>query len=75
MAVLALLGIREVRRRGGPTLALVTLPVVGTLVAAAPMGATRYRVPTDVVLVLLAAVALARLRFLRAAPEHAPTLR
>jgi len=44
-------------------------------VAALTLGATRYRVPTDVVLVLLAAVALARLRDLRAAPEPAPTLR
>ena len=59
VAILALLGVREVRRRGGPTLALVTLPVVGTLVAAATMGATRYRVPAEVALVLLAAVALA----------------
>jgi len=38
---------------------LATLPIVGTLVAAATMGATRYRVPAEVALTLLASVALA----------------
>jgi len=50
------------RRRGQPLLPLLAVPLVGTLVAALTLGATRYRVPTDVVLVLLAAVAVARLR-------------
>jgi hypothetical protein len=35
---------------------------MGTVVAALTLGATRYRVPTDVVLVLLSAVAIARFR-------------
>ena len=72
---LAVAGAVWLRRQGTPLIPLLAIPVVGTLVAALTLGATRYRVPTDVVLVLLAAVALARLRDLRSAPEHAPTLR
>ena len=59
IVVLALVGGREVRRRRGPLILLVTLPVVGTLVAALTMGATRYRVPAEVALVILASVAIA----------------
>ena len=59
IVVLALAGGREVRRRRGPLILLVTLPVVGTLVAALTMGATRYRVPAEVALVILASVAIA----------------
>ena len=72
---LAVAGAVWLRRQGTPLVPLLAMPLVGTLVAALTLGATRYRVPTDVVLVLLAAVALARLRDLRSAPEHAPTLR
>ena len=59
---LAVAGAAWMRRRGQPLLPLLAVPLVGTLVAALTLGATRYRVPTDVVLVLLAAVAVARLR-------------
>ena len=62
IVALAVVGGREVRRRHGPLLLLVTLPVVGTLVAALTMGATRYRVPAEVALVLLASVAVAAAR-------------
>ena len=62
ITVLAVVGGREVRRRHGPLLLLVTLPAVGTLVAALTMGATRYRVPAEVALVLLASVTLAAVR-------------
>jgi hypothetical protein len=62
IAALALVGGREVRRRRGPLLLLVTLPVVGTLVAALTMGTTRYRVPAEVALVLLASVGIAAAR-------------
>jgi 4-amino-4-deoxy-L-arabinose transferase-like glycosyltransferase len=63
---LAVVGAAWMRRRGQPLLPLLAVPLVGTLVAALTLGATRYRVPTDVVLVLLAAVAVARLRDRRA---------
>ena len=59
VAALAAVGAREVRRLRGPLMLLATLPIVGTLVAAATMGATRYRVPAEVALTLLASVALA----------------
>ena len=59
VAALAALGAREVRRLRGPLMLLTTLPIVGTVIAAATMGATRYRVPAEVALVLLASVALA----------------
>jgi len=59
VAALAAAGAREVRRLRGPLMLLTTLPIVGTLVAAATMGATRYRVPAEVALTLLASVALA----------------
>ena len=59
VAALAAVGAREVRRLRGPLMVLATLPITGTVVAAATMGATRYRVPAEVALVLLASVALA----------------
>ncbi|MED5220424.1 MAG: hypothetical protein VYD11_02175 [Actinomycetota bacterium] len=59
VAILAAIGAREVRRLRGPLMLLATLPIVGTLVAAATMGATRYRVPAEVALTLLASVVLA----------------
>ena len=59
---LAAAGAAWLRRRGQGLLPLLAIPLVGTLVAALTLGATRYRVPTDVVLVLLAAVAIRRLR-------------
>ena len=74
LAVLAVVGGREVRRRRGPLMLLVTLPVVGTLVAALTMGSTRYRVPAEVALVLLAAVALSTLRRRPMGVDATPTL-
>jgi len=71
VALLAVAGVREVRRRDGPLLLLATLPVVGTLVAALTMGATRYRVPAEVALVLLACVALAAWAQRRSADQPA----
>ncbi len=59
VTALAAVGVREVRRLRGPVMLLTTMPILGTLVAAATMGATRYRVPAEVALVLLASVALA----------------
>tara|TARA_Y100000780_G_scaffold84457_1_gene76352 strand:- start:287 stop:1675 length:1389 start_codon:yes stop_codon:yes gene_type:complete len=64
---LAAAGAAWLRRRGQGLLPLLAIPLVGTLVAALTLGATRYRVPTDVVLVLLAAVAIRRLRRRRTA--------
>ncbi len=58
---LAVVGVAEVRRRGGPLLLLTALPITGTVVAAATFGSTRYRVPAEVALVLLAAVGIATL--------------
>ena len=72
---LAVAGAVWLRRQGTPLVLLLAVPAVGTLVAALTLGATRYRVPTDVVLILLAAVSLAHLQDLRARPEPAPTLR
>jgi hypothetical protein len=46
------------RRRGLPRLHLLAWPAIVTAVAALTMGTTRYRVPAEVALVLLAAVAL-----------------
>lgn len=71
---LALLGVRVVRRRHGPLGTLATLPVLGTLVAGLTMGATRYRVPAEVALVLLAAVAIASLLKRRVTTVTTPTL-
>tara|TARA_B110000881_G_C18537499_1_gene496631 strand:- start:771 stop:1424 length:654 start_codon:yes stop_codon:yes gene_type:complete len=66
---LAVVGAVWLRRRGQRLLPLLAVPLVGTLIAALSLGATRYRVPTDVVLVLLAAVAIARFRERRGSPE------
>jgi hypothetical protein len=68
---LAVVGAAWLRRRGQPLLPLVAVPLVGTVLAALTLGATRYRVPTDVVLVLLAAVAVARFRDRRDSPDPA----
>jgi 4-amino-4-deoxy-L-arabinose transferase-like glycosyltransferase len=59
---LAVVGATWLRRRSQPLLPLLAVPLMGTVVAALTLGATRYRVPTDVVLVLLSAVAIARFR-------------
>ena len=59
---LAVVGATWLRRRSRPLLPLLAVPLMGTVVAALTLGATRYRVPTDVVLVLLSAVAIARFR-------------
>ena len=59
---LAVVGATWLRRRTQPLLPLLAVPLMGTVVAALTLGATRYRVPTDVVLVLLSAVAIARFR-------------
>ena len=59
---LAVVGAIWLRRRSQPLLPLLAVPLMGTVVAALTLGATRYRVPTDVVLVLLSAVAIARFR-------------
>lgn len=72
IAALALVGGREVRRRRGPLLLLVALPVVGTLVAAFTMGTTRYRVPAEVALVLLASVGVAAGRHFTSDPPPIP---
>ena len=71
---LAILGAREIRRRHGPMRTLATLPILGTLVAGLTMGATRYRVPAEVALVLLAAVAISALPKRRTATAETPTL-
>jgi 4-amino-4-deoxy-L-arabinose transferase-like glycosyltransferase len=68
---LAVVGAAWLRRRGQPLLPLLAVPLVGTVLAALTLGATRYRVPTDVVLVLLAAVAVARFRDRRDSPDPA----
>jgi len=73
LAGLALVGIAEVRRRGGPLLLLATLPLTGTVVAATTFGSTRYRVPAEVALVLLAAVGIAALAARRRAPAGTAT--
>jgi len=82
VVALSVVGIAEVRRRRGPLLALLALPVTGTLVAAATFGTTRYRVTAEVALVLLAAVGIAVLSARRPRPgsdapapaEPTPTL-
>ena len=73
LAGLAVIGIAEVRRRGGPLLLLAALPLTGTVVAAATFGSTRYRVPAEVALVLLAAVGIAALAARRRAPAGTAT--
>ena len=55
---LAGMGVVTLRRSGGPLLPMLAWPLVVTVVAALSMGATRYRVPAEVALVLLAAVSL-----------------
>ena len=66
---LAVVGAIWLRRRSQPLLPLLAVPLMGTVVAALTLGATRYRVPTDVVLVLLSAVAIARFRDWRGSPD------
>jgi len=73
VAGLAIVGIAEVRRRRGPLLLLATLPLTGTVVAAATFGSTRYRVPAEVALVLLAAVGIAALVARRRTPDETAT--
>jgi hypothetical protein len=51
-------GLWVLRRRRLPISPFVSLAVTATLVAASSFGVTRYRVPVDVALVVLAAVAL-----------------
>ena len=55
---IGVLGVRILWRSGRPLLPLLAWPLVATVVAALTMGATRYRVPAEVSLVLLSAVAL-----------------
>ena len=55
---LAGMGVLTLRRSGRPLMPLLAWPLVVTVVAALTMGATRYRVPAEVALVLLAAVSL-----------------
>ena len=55
---MAVAGAVLLRRRGLPRLHLLAWPAIVTAVAALTMGTTRYRVPAEVALVLLAAVAL-----------------
>jgi len=55
---LAGMGVVTLRRSGRPLLPLLAWPLVVTVVAALTMGTTRYRVPAEVALVLLAAVSL-----------------
>ena len=55
---LAGMGVLTLRRSGQPLLPLLAWPLVATVVAALTMGTTRYRVPAEVALVLLAAVSL-----------------
>ncbi len=55
---LAGMGVLTLRRSGQPLLPLLAWPLVTTVVAALTMGTTRYRVPAEVALVLLAAVSL-----------------
>ena len=58
LAPIAIFGVRILWRSGRPLLPLLAWPLVATVVAALTMGATRYRVPAEVSLVLLGAVAL-----------------
>jgi hypothetical protein len=55
---MAVAGAVLLRRKGLPRLHLLAWPAIVTAVAALTMGTTRYRVPAEVALVLLAAVAL-----------------
>jgi 4-amino-4-deoxy-L-arabinose transferase-like glycosyltransferase len=59
---LAALGARSLRRAGQPLWPLLAPLVIVTFNAAAFYGLTRFRVPAEVSLVVLAAVAVARLR-------------
>jgi 4-amino-4-deoxy-L-arabinose transferase-like glycosyltransferase len=59
---LAVLGALRLRRAGQPLWPLVAPIVIVTFNAAAFYGLTRFRVPAEVPLVVLAAVAIARLR-------------
>jgi hypothetical protein len=59
---LAVLGALRLRRAGQPLWPLVALIVIVTFNAAAFYGLTRFRVPAEVPLVVLAAVAIAGLR-------------
>jgi 4-amino-4-deoxy-L-arabinose transferase-like glycosyltransferase len=59
---LAALGARSLRRAGEPLWPLLAPIVIVTFNAAAFYGLTRFRVPAEVSLVVLAAVAIARLR-------------
>jgi 4-amino-4-deoxy-L-arabinose transferase-like glycosyltransferase len=59
---LAVLGALRLRRAGQPLWPLVAPIVIVTFNAAAFYGLTRFRVPAEVSLVVLAAVAIARLR-------------
>ena len=68
---LAATGAVWLRRRGQTLVPLLAVPLVGTVIAALTLGATRYRVPSDVVLVLLAAVAIARIRDRRSSLDPA----
>src|SRR5699024_7494464 len=55
---LAAAGAVRLRREGRPVVLLLALPVMVTLVAVAFYGNPRFRVPADLALVVLAAVAV-----------------
>lgn len=73
---LAVGGAVVLRRRGGPLVPLLAWPVTTTLAAVTAFGETRYRVASEVVIVVLAACALEALaatrRTDRARPGVAP---
>lgn len=54
----AVAGVVVLRRRGAPLVPLLAWPVTTTLAAVTAFGETRYRVPSEVALVVLAACAL-----------------
>ena len=54
----SILGIVTVRKEKGFLLPLVTIPVITTLLAAMTMGTTRYRVSSEVSIIILAAIGM-----------------
>lgn len=66
---LAVVGGVRLRRAGRPVVLLAAMPVMVTVVAAVFYGNPRFRVPADLALVILAAVALASWRG-REAPDQ-----
>lgn len=58
MAPFAAIGVRDLRRRGWPVSPFAVLPIVVTIAVAISFALTRYRLPADVALVVLAGIGI-----------------